>query len=173
MMRPILVLLSLVFAVGLAASVIRVQAQEAPVVALPDPSIIPDMLARVNRVRERRGLAPYELNEQLNAAAQDQANWLAETGSRRHTRPGGSRPSTRIAASGFAYQGWCCGENYYMSIDATPDLVWTFWINSPSHLVNIIHWDFTHVGVGMATNGTRHAYVMVFAEALGTPIDVP
>jgi len=172
MARPFMIVLLLITVI-LAVPGANVRAQDAPVIALPDPSIIPDMLARVNRVRERRGLAPYQLSEQLNAAAQDQANWLVQTGSRRHFRPGGIGPSARVRAAGFAYQGWCCGENYYMSIDATPDLVWTFWINSPSHLINIIHWDFTHVGIGMATNGTRHAYVMVFAEALGTPIDVP
>jgi uncharacterized protein YkwD len=173
MKRVLPILLIVCLLLGTSPLAFTVRAQDAPVIALPDPSIIPDLLARVNRVRARRGLAPYELNEQLSAAAQDQANWLVQTGLRRHFRPGGIGPSARVAAAGFAYQGWCCGENYYMSIDATPDMVWTFWINSPSHLVNIIHWEFTHVGIGMATNGTRHAYVMVFAEALGTPVDVP
>jgi LysM repeat protein len=51
-----------------------------------------------------------------------------------------------------------------MSIDATPDLVWSFWVASPGHYVNLAHRDFKEVGLGMTTDGYRISYVMVFAE---------
>jgi LysM repeat protein len=54
-----------------------------------------------------------------------------------------------------------------MSIDATPDLVWNFWVNSRSHYNNLTNWNFKDVGIGMATDGYRISYVMVFA----TPFD--
>ncbi len=135
------------------------------VIALPDPGIIDDILSRTNALRARRGLPPYVINTQLNAAAQDQANWLVATGQRGHYRPDGSRPSDRVRVTGYLPVGWCCGENYYMSIDATPDMVWNFWVNSPDHYTNLTNRNFTELGVGMATNGYRHSYVMVFAHS--------
>jgi LysM repeat protein len=152
----------LVTIMGLTIAVFPVTASD--VIPLPDPGVIPDMLGRMNALRERKGLPPYNLNPQLTAAAQDQANWLVETGIRGHYRPDGNRPSHRANAAGFQPDGWCCGENYYMSIDATPDMVWNFWLYSPSHYVNLTHSTFTDVGVGMATNGYRHSYVLVFGK---------
>ena len=136
------------------------------VIALPDPSIVDDMLQRTNDLRLRRGLEPYVLNAALNTAAQNQANWLASTGRRGHYGENGSLPSHRAKAVGYTPIGWCCGENYYMSIDATPDMVWTFWVNSASHYVNLTHRKFTELGVGMATDGYRHSYVLVFGNSI-------
>jgi LysM repeat protein len=131
----------------------------------PDPAVIQDIFNRVNTLRERRGLPPYSTNAALTVAAQGQAQWLVETGRRTHVRPDGSRPSTRAMAAGYITQDWCCGENYYMSIDATPDMVWNFWVWSPSHYVNLVHPRFDEVGIGMFSNGIRHSYVMVFGNA--------
>jgi LysM repeat protein len=123
------------------------------------------MFNRINALRARRGLPPYRLNDALNRAAQDQAEYLVRTDNRGHFRPDGSRPSTRAAAFGFVTSHWCCGENYYMSIDATPDLVYTFWRWSPNHYVNMVHRRFTDIGLGMSSDGYRISYVTVFGEA--------
>jgi LysM repeat protein len=141
------------------------QESQNPRLIPPDQTILADMLARINALRERRGLPPYRLSEALNHAAQDQAEFLARTGYRGHFRPDGSRPSTRAAAFGFTTSHWCCGENYYMSIDATPDMVYDFWRWSPSHFVNMVHRDFTDIGLGMSSDGYRISYVTIFAEA--------
>lgn len=146
-----------------------VQAQDAPAeeertLIPPDQAILQDMFERINRLRERRGLQPYMRNASLDAAAQDQAEWLVSTGWRGHYRRDGSRPSTRAAQFGFVSQDWCCGENYYMSIDATPDMVFDFWRWSPSHVVNMVHRDFTDIGLGMSSDGYRISYVTVFGE---------
>ena len=132
-----------------------------------DPAIIEDIVNRLNTLRTQRGLQPYQLHPLLNTAAQDQAMWLVETGLRGHRRPDGSTPRARVESAGYHHQGWCCGENYYMSIDATPDLVWNFWVNSRSHYNNLTNWNFKDVGIGMTTDGYRFSYVMVFA----TPFD--
>ncbi len=154
-------------AVVLSTVVSPIAARE--VVALPDPAVIPDMVNRVAELRTSRGLPPLTLNAQLTAAAQDQANWLVETGIRAHRRPeDGSRAVHRAEAAGYQYEGWCCGENYYMSIDATPDMVWNFWVWSPPHYTNLTLPRFTEIGVGMATDGYRHSYVLVFGRPLGT-----
>lgn len=141
------------------------QAEDTPRTATTDPAVINDMLDRMNRLRDRLGLAPYVLNDALNRAAQDQAQWLVDTGIRGHFRPDGSRPSTRASAQGYVAE-WCCGENYYMSIDATPDLVWNFWTWSHDHYVNLTNRRFDEVGVGYAVRGVRISYVIVFGDSL-------
>ncbi len=135
------------------------------IISMPDPSLIDDMIQRMTTYRERYGLPPYIINEQLSHAAQDQADWLVATGMRTHFRPGGIGPSQRAKDFGYQPIGWCCGENYYLSIDATPDMVWDFWVWSKDHRVNLLHPTFQEVGIGMATNGTRHSYVLVFGNS--------
>jgi len=138
----------------------------AEVISMPDPTLISDMMNRMETMRERYGLTVYTYNDQLGQAAQDQADWLVETGIRAHIRPDGNAPSDRARTFGYLPVGWCCGENYYMSIDATPDMVWNFWTWSPDHRINLLHPEFTEVGVGMATNGHRHSYVLIFGNSI-------
>lgn len=134
-----------------------------PLVA-PNPDHLAQIYGQINAARERRGLSPYRWNDALSRAAQNQAEWLISTHSRTHVRADGSRPSTRAAAQGFYTTHWCCGENYYMSIDATPDLVFNFWMGSSSHVVNVVHRDFTDVGLGMSGDGNFISYVTVFGQ---------
>lgn len=138
----------------------------APETALlpPDPALLADVLSRINAYRARWGVPPYQTHDALTRAAQEQADWLIITGSRRHYRPDGSRPSTRAFAYGFYSTHWCCGENYYMSIDAVPQMVFDFWRWSPRHIGNLISRDFTHIGLGMSSDGYRISYVMLAGQ---------
>jgi hypothetical protein len=133
----------------------------------PDPIIVEDLFNRMNNLRASRGLGAFQMNPALTAAAQYQAEWLVTTGIRTHFRPDGSRPSTRAADFGYVGE-WCCGENYYMSIDATPDMVWNFWTWSHSHYVNLVLPRFDEVGIGMSILGQRKGYVLVFGVSLET-----
>lgn len=164
MRRLPVILLALLLMICLAILAHAQETQNPPLVPA-DQTILADLYARINALRERRGLPPYRLNDGLNHAAQDQAEYLVRTGRRGHFRPDGSRPSTRATAFGFVSSHWCCGENYYMSIDATPDLVYDFWRWSPSHLINMVHRDFTDIGLGMSSDGYRISYVTIFGEA--------
>ena len=164
MRRLPVILLALLLMVGLVILARAQDTQNSPLIP-PDQTILADMYTRINTLRERRGLVPYRLNDGLSRAAQNQAEYLASTGRRGHFRPDGSRPSTRAAAFGFVSSHWCCGENYYMSIDATPDMVYDFWRWSPNHLINMVHRDFTDVGLGMSSDGYRISYVTIFGEA--------
>ena len=160
---PILIAMFL-FVMCCSAALQAQEEQEQPLLP-PDTTILADMYTRINAYRERRGLTPYRLNDALNHAAQEQAEFLVRNHYRSHFRPDGSRPSTRAAAYGFVTSHWCCGENYYMSIDATPDMVFDFWRWSPSHWVNLAHRDFTDIGLGMSSDGYRISYVTLFGEA--------
>jgi LysM repeat protein len=149
------------------------RADNPPHYAPADPTIIDDMYARINHLRERHNLPPYRINQSLMVAAEDQAQWLVATGTRTHFRPDGSRPSTRAQAAGYQTADWCCGENYYLSIDATPDLVWNFWLWSPHHYLNLVNPRFDDVGLGWSTDGRRISYVLVFGQGLDSGTSIP
>lgn len=164
MKRMLLLVTTFLLSLLIFAAVSAQEATDPPLIP-PNGEILSDMYARINALRERRGLPPYRLNDSLTLAAQDQAQYLVRTGQRGHYRGGSSRPSLRAAAFGFTSSHWCCGENYYMSIDATPDMVFDFWRWSPSHVVNLLHRDFTDIGLGMSSDGYRISYVTLFGEA--------
>lgn len=166
--RAIVIVAAVLFGLLLALSISPIAAQDVPeatpVLLPPDPVLLQEVYDRINTVRAYRGLPPYRWNAALTAAAQDQAQWLVGTHSRAHFRPDGSRPSQRAQAFGFPAVDWCCGENFYMSIDATPELVVNWWVGSVNHVVNVMHRDFTDIGIGMSSDGYRTSYVTVFGE---------
>lgn len=157
-------LLGLLFALSLSSLSAQNIPEAPPSLLPPDPVLLQQVYDRINAARARRGLAPYRWNAALTAAAQDQAQWLVGTHSRAHFRPDGSSPSQRALAFGFPAVNWCCGENFYMSIDATPELVVNWWMGSTSHVINVMHRDFTDIGIGMSSDGYRTSYVTVFGE---------
>jgi hypothetical protein len=138
----------------------------------PDPAVLDDVYSRINQLRTKHHIAPLKRSAAPDAAAQNQAEWLATTGLRTHFRPDGSKPSTRAAQAGYNAHS-CCGENYYLSIDATPDLVWNFWLRSHAHYENLINPHFDDVGLGMSSNRTRKSYLLVFSDAPEAPDSTP
>ncbi len=128
------------------------------------------MLARVNNLRASMNLPPYTLNGALSAAAQSQAQWMAETGSVSHNRPDGSGPRTRAVNAGYGTTD--VSENIYGGTNATADTAWTFWVNSGVHYAGMINSRYQEVGIGVAT-GQLTTFVMVFGNPGGPPPFVP
>jgi len=124
-----------------------------------------DLLGRVNALRASLGRAPYTLNSALSAAAQDQAQWMASTGSISHTRPDGSGPRSRAAA--YGYPSAQVSENIYGGTNATTDSAWNFWINSGIHYAGLVNPNYNEVGIGVASSGWGSTYVMVFGNSGG------
>lgn len=129
-----------------------------------------EIFNRTNQLRMQAGLEPLRFNAALALAAYDQAAYQVANTWWGHIRPDGSRPSDRAAAAGYAGAIRCCGENYYMSIDADADLVWNFWINSRDHYNNLTNEWYNDLGVAVATDGYRKSYVMVFAVGPAVPV---
>lgn len=125
------------------------------------------LYARVNALRASVGRAAYSYNGALAAAAQDQAQWMAETGAVSHTRPDGSGPRTRALNAG--YPSTMVGENIYIGGLANVDNAWAFWINSPVHYNGMVDSRYNDIGVGVAHGRTGAAYVLVFGNAGGPP----
>jgi uncharacterized protein YkwD len=120
-----------------------------------------DLLGRINALRASLGLAPYSLNGSLAAAAQSQAEWMAQAQQISHTRPDGSTPTTRAAAAG--YPSSFVSENIYGGTLATANDAWNFWINSSIHYRGLTNAGYTEVGIGHAV-GEWRTFVLVFGS---------
>lgn len=125
-----------------------------------------DLLNRVNTLRVSLGLAPYNLNSALASAAQDQAQWMANTGQVSHTRPDGSTP--RIRAANYGYNSNWVSENIYMGGLATVDDAWNFWLNSSIHYSGMTNRQYKEIGVGAASGPEGQAFVLVFGNPNST-----
>src|SRR5690606_31021600 len=93
------------------------------------------LLSRVNNLRASQGLHAYAVSSALSAAAQQQAQWIASTGSVSHTHPDGSGPRTRAVNAGFPSTD--VTENIYGGTMATSDVAWNFWVNSGIHYAGL------------------------------------
>jgi hypothetical protein len=126
-----------------------------------------DLLGRINNLRASLGRAPYSLNGALSGAAQDQAQWIVNTGNVSHTREDGSGPRTRALAYGYGTTD--VSENIYGGSNATVNDAWTFWVNSGIHYRGLVNERFQQVGIGIARGGWGAAFVLVFGNPGGPP----
>lgn len=121
----------------------------APVYA-QSPDALADLAARINRERTSRGMIPYALNAQLNAAAQAHANDISLTGVNSHTGSDGSDVRERVARAGYGSYSWGrrVGENWAFYFDAATAM--QMWMNSAPHTHNILHPVYREMGIGIA-----------------------
>ncbi len=137
----------------------------------PGPNAqVREIFNRTNQLRLQVGLPALRFSDALALAAYDQAAYQVANVWWGHVRPDGSRPSDRAALAGYVSPIRCCGENYYMSIDADADLVWSFWINSRDHYNNLTNEWYNDLGIAVATDGYRKSYVMVFGVGPTVPV---
>lgn len=126
---------------------------------------VSDLLGRINNLRASVGRAPYALNGALNAAAQDQAQWIVATGNVAHTRPDGNGVRSRAIA--FGYPTTDVSENIYGGGNAGIGDAWAFWVNSGIHYRGLVNDRYQHVGIGVARGGWGAAFVLVFGNPGG------
>jgi uncharacterized protein YkwD/LysM repeat protein len=138
----------------------------------PGPNAqVREIFNRTNQLRLQVGLPALRFSNALALAAYDQAAYQVANVWWGHIRPDGSRPSDRATLAGYADAIRCCGENYYMSINADADLVWNFWINSRDHYNNLTNEWYNDLGIAIATDGTRTGFVMVFGVGPAVPTE--
>jgi hypothetical protein len=129
-----------------------------------------DLLGRINGLRSSLGLPGYTINGALSAAAQNQASWMAATGSISHTQPDGSGPRSRAINAGYVSTD--VSENIYGGTNATTATAWNFWINSAIHYRGLTNTRYKEVGIGVASTDWGTAFVLVFGNP-GGPEYVP
>ncbi|HEU4616585.1 MAG TPA: CAP domain-containing protein [Gammaproteobacteria bacterium] len=120
-----------------------------------DVAAVAQMIAaRTNAFRAENRVAALERNRELDAAAQEFAEYMARTGRYGHTADG-KEPSERIVEHGYSYCGTAENIAYvYRSQGYTAsELAETFvqgWIDSPPHRANMLDANLTQIGVGVA-----------------------
>ncbi|MBQ5319708.1 MAG: CAP domain-containing protein [Oscillospiraceae bacterium] len=106
-----------------------------------------EVLRLCNIEREKAGVAPLTLSDDLNFIAQIRTDEQTEVGEISHTRPNGTRWSTVFQNVNVAKRTW--GENLIQGY-TTPEDVVEAWMNSPGHRGNIIRESFKQLGIGVS-----------------------
>lgn len=113
----------------------------------------------VNAVRAANGLAPFQVNAALMAAAQAHSEYQASIGSTTHTGRGGSDPKSRAVAAGYGGgANVSVIENVYGGMNATPQQAVGWWKGDGIHLATLISTRHTDVGAGVAVSDSGVVY---------------
>ena len=110
-----------------------------------------EMFNAINTERIAHDLPPYQADGQLVVLAQAQAQDMARRGYMSHTTPEGKTYSDRLTEIGLTPQ-WR-GENIVLSVHPAEEAVQdalAWWLNSTPHRRNILHPEYSHLGVGVA-----------------------
>ena len=118
-------------------------------------SINPGLLIELVNLNRSRGArcgseyfppaGPVSWNDELAAAAQIHSNDMSANSFFSHTGSDNSSLADRVNRIGYKYS--TIGENIAMGETQTEELVVEGWMNSPGHCRNIMHGNFTEMGV--------------------------
>lgn len=107
------------------------------------------VLAEINVVRRRHGLAALRVDAPLRAAADAHSKSMATRGFFAHESPDGSSFSKRVARYYPRGRGsWSAGENLLWSspsVDAAGSV--RMWMNSPPHRRNLLRASWREIGL--------------------------
>lgn len=123
-----------------------------------------EVLRLVNQERAANGLNPVVNNDVLALEAANYACELIEYDFFAHVNPvtGGT---LRDRAAQFDYEFQVIGENLAAG-QQSPQRAMRDWMNSPGHRENILHPDFTELGVAVKLGGD---YGIVWVQEFGRP----
>jgi hypothetical protein len=117
--------------------------------------VVNEWLTRVNGLRSSLGLTPLQLDGEQSGLAQRRAEINAAADKLAH------EPDLTAGVS----ENWTkLGEN--VGTGPSVDLIWDAFLKSPKHYANLSDPAFTHIGVGVAYQGTKQ-YVTHRFMALG------
>lgn len=134
-----------------------------------------EVVALVNAERAKKGLPALGTLKTLTAAAEIRAPELAKLFE--HTRPD-NRDCFTALDEAHVSNVYLAGENIAAGSRTAEDVM-QMWMNSPGHKSNILHKDFTHIGVACYKSGSSYYWVQMFistpttSENPGTTPDTP
>ncbi|GIF14066.1 CAP domain-containing protein [Actinoplanes teichomyceticus] len=121
----------------------------------PRSPVQQQILALVNRQRERSGCRPVTLDRRLIEAANRHAADMARREYFEHTSPNGDRAGERVSEAGYHWRWY--GENIARGQES-PWEAMDGWMNSPQHRENIVDCRLDEMGVGLALDRDRTPY---------------
>lgn len=135
--------------------------------AVPSPAAAEaDFVARINGLRASRGLGPLSVDPELTAAARSWASVMAGEGRIFHASDLSAGVTTRWAK---------LGENVGVGGDVAS--LFQAFVDSPSHLANLVDPAYSRVGVGVVVSGNRiytaHRFMAVAAPPPTTTAPPP
>lgn len=119
------------------------------------------VLDLVNIERRKAGVKPLVLSDELMRAAAVRSQEITQVFS--HTRPDGTKFSSLVSRHGRRI-----GENIAGGYQ-TPEDVVDGWMHSEGHRKNILHPDFTELGVGYTyeeNSQYKHYWVQIFRRPM-------
>ncbi len=126
------------------------------------------LFSLINQERQNRGLAPYNLQSQLQAAARLHSTDMACNNFLSHTGSDGSSVGDRVRRQGYNWT-WV-GENIYATGNTSstaPQQAFNWWMNSSLHRANLLSPNYTDIGLGyMYRSGSTYGgyFTAVFAR---------
>ena len=133
--------------------------------------LINQVIELTNAEREKAGLKPLTLNNELAQAAQGHSESMATDDFFSHTGADGSNVSDRVEDAGYEYSR--AGENIAAGQQTAEEVV-EGWMNSTGHRENILNPDFTEIGIGyeLLENDTGSVnYNHYWTQVFGTPLN--
>jgi uncharacterized protein YkwD len=116
----------------------------------PSNSLTDQVITLVNNERSKVGLSSLSNNSALTTAAQNYAQYMANSNFFSHTGLDGSSFDQRVTKAGYTNYHWL-GENIAAG-QRTASEVMQGWMNSEGHRKNILNSNAKEIGVGYATN---------------------
>ncbi|MBE2233374.1 MAG: LysM peptidoglycan-binding domain-containing protein [Anaerolinea sp.] len=117
----------------------------------------------MNQKRTANGLPALVWSDQLASAAQAHAEDCAQRGWGSHVGSDGARLRGRLARVGY-YPSWT-SENWANAINAESAFYMWYWEGpGGAHYDNIMSWNYTQAGVGVARGGWGYYYLVDFGQ---------
>ena len=107
------------------------------------------LLSLINSERNSSGLPAFEQQGQLQVAARNHSTDMACNGFLSHVGSDGSSKEDRVSAQAYAWIS--VGENILGTGDSSsgaPQLAFSYWMASPQNQANILHDEYTDIGIG-------------------------
>jgi hypothetical protein len=120
-------------------------------------------LQAANHIRQRAGLPPLERDVALDRIADSHTRDMAQSRFFAHESPTRGSTHERMRRAGFPYQRY--GENIGRA--RSPAEIHTLWLRSPGHRANLLDPGFTHIGLGVTTDGSTAPPVVIATQVFG------
>ena len=108
------------------------------------------VLDLTNVERQKAGLKPLQMDENLMASARQKSADMSKNNYFDHNSPTYGSPFDQMKANGVSYRS--AAENIAMGQRSAEEVV-KGWMESPGHRQNILTPEFTHIGIGFDQNG--------------------
>lgn len=127
---------------------------------------IQEVIEATNKVRAQNGEPTFKTNDALNAAANQKAQDMVQSGYWAHISPTGKTPWDFIKENGYFYS--VAGENLARDFYDVSSMI-SAWMASPSHRENILNKEFSEIGVGMAQGSVAGRETIFVVQMFATP----